>query len=100
MAVARLVHVQSIVAQYQTRTESEDPCSLCPQAARSTNTQYQSAAAEATVSHVTYLSEGTGRKLRLLKKGNGNFAGDDAKVSGVCDLEELVEDAFFLLREV
>jgi hypothetical protein len=48
----------------------------------------------------TYQAEGIRRKVSLLKEWNGDFTGDDAEVGGIRCLEELVEDALFLRREV
>ena len=84
--------------------ESGDPCSPCPQSARSRNTEQLSAPAivhhRVLARQTTYLSESTRGEVCLLKERNGNLAGNDAEVGSVGNLKQLIEDALFLRREV
>lgn len=85
---AQLVHVQSIVEQYQIPMESGDPCSPCLQAAIS---RKQSVFIYQRNCHpsprATYLAKGPGWKVCLLEEWNSNLAGNNAEIRSIGDLE-------------
>lgn len=94
-------HVRSSAGQCRSLTGSEDPCSLYPQFAISAPTiSHIPLRGSCNLAIFTYQTKGIWGKVSLLEEWDGDFASDDAEVGGVSSLEELVEHALFLWREV
>ena len=98
----QLEHVQSSAGQYRSQTGSGDPCSLYPQFAISAPAPISRVSLRKSYSLAisTYQAKCIGGKVSFLEEWDGDFAGDDAEVGSVSSLEELVEHALFLRREV